>query len=199
MNLVDQRFQTVRELNWIHVPITQTCVIVRPLAVPPVIHDESLHADARCLLGESLLPRLIDFEVGSLPGVIDDGSQLRIGRVRNDAPDLEAVQQPRRTSDAFVRVSAVKVGRIEVLSRSQTIAEVEAVRSRRNPHLLELVLFDTHLPGAAPRKGAEPGVSRILVVHVVSVDRKPWIVLATRRSPAAFEKCLAWLNQDRKS
>src|SRR6185437_3931490 len=83
-----------------------------------------------------------------------------------------------------------------MLAGTQEVPEVERIRAAGHAHLLERVLLDRNLPGAAPREGAEPNVATLLVVVSFMIDRKPGIILGAGRAAAAFQHRLTrvhWL------
>src|ERR1700716_1840958 len=114
--------------------------------------------------------------------------------MRQDAGEFEAMQQPGRTPDAVVRVASIEVWRLQMLSRSQAIAEVKTVGAACHTYLLDLVLFDANLPRATPAKRAKPDVASVLIVGVISIYGEPRVVLGAGRAASALENGFSGLD-----
>ena len=68
---IDHRFQAVRKLLRVHIPVAQAGVIVLALAEPSVIDDEPLHTQLGSLLRQGYLARFAHIEFRGFPGVIE--------------------------------------------------------------------------------------------------------------------------------
>src|ERR1700722_12267829 len=116
-------------------------MVILALTEPSVIHHKALDADACRFFGKRNLASLVYVKASRLPRVVEDGSQLWVGMARQDRVDFVSMHQPRRTTDAVVRVASIEVRRGELFARLQQITEVEGIRATGYSHLLELVLL----------------------------------------------------------
>src|ERR1700733_3090854 len=107
----------MRKLLRIHVPVAEAGMLVLPLAEPAIVHHKSLNADAGSLLCERLLSGLVHVETRRLPRVVKHRPHLAMRRFGHNRVELETVQQARRSTDARVRIAAIKLRSVEGLPR----------------------------------------------------------------------------------
>ncbi len=100
----------MREFLRIDVPVSQASMICLSLSEPAIIHHKTLNSEGRSLLGESHLASFIDIEGCCLPGVVEDGTELRCGGVGENRIDFKPMQETRGSTDSVIGVSAIKVG-----------------------------------------------------------------------------------------
>src|SRR5581483_730490 len=131
----------------------------------------AFYAYAGGFFGQLHLSLLVDVELSGFPGVIENGPEPRSGMMREDRIHFQTVQRARGAANSMCRVAAIKRGRLEMFPGAQEIPEIERIRATGYAHLLERVLLDCYLPGAAPRESTEPNIPTLLVVVSFVIDR----------------------------
>ena len=154
----------------IDVPVAEAGVVVFALAEPAIVHHEAVDAESGGLFGKRHLAGFSHVDFGGFPGVVDDGPRLGCGQrrpapsgARQNAGELEVVEQARGAAQAVRRVAAVEDGRFERLAGMEDVAEVEGIEAAGDADGVELVLFDGDAPGAAPGQRAKPDFAVVLV------------------------------------
>ena len=186
VDVVDQRGQAVGEFLGIHGPIAQAGVVVVARAEPAIVHHEALHAQFRGLVGERLLSRLIDGELGGFPRVVEHRAQARRSAARHYVSRSKRCSMRDASPKPPSRVARVKGRRLQGFAGRQRIAEIEGIETARDAHLLVRGLFDGQPPVPAPADGAEPHPAA-LFVGAPFVDGEPWIGLVRGVAAAALD------------
>ena len=185
VHTVDHRLQTVRKFLRVHVPVAQSAMIVRPLPEPAIVDHHALHAELGGFLSERNLARLIDRELGRLPGVVEHRPHFRL--TGDDGVELEAMQDAGCFAATAASVAGVEGRRLKRGAGLELPGKVERIVAPGDAHLVQRCVFDGESPVTAPAQLAEPDGSILLGGLARAVDRKPGVGLMTCGPAAALD------------
>src|SRR5579863_9406744 len=93
-------------------------------------------------------------------------------------------------------IATIEDRRLQLVAGMQHVAEVERIEAAGHAHFVQLILLDGDAPRTAPREGAEPDFTVLLVppmllVRTGGLDGKPRIRLVPRGSAPALDHARA--------